>query len=350
LISKKYAAKLAKMIDVYHTVKVATHGEPPDAPTDIFKKHTTHFSVADEEGNWVACTATVNTTFGSKVVFPGTGVVMNDQMDDFSVQPGVPSAFRLVGGEANAVAPGKHPLSSMSPTIVLKDGHPIVALGAAGGPTIISTVLQELIDMLDFGKTPDEALATPRLHQQWSPDQLDVEKSLPETLRTALAARGHKVHELSGRDRLSIAVFDFMIQERICGIGHVNQTRRRERPRPSLTALKQPASWAFCWRLPPTVPWAETTTTPNRIQVLMFSPIPGWPRMGPGARCQVSTSAGRPERTGGWESFIGHGTCHTRTALMTTPKPLRRRATGSFIGRKTGRPLTGENRSWAITS
>jgi gamma-glutamyltranspeptidase/glutathione hydrolase len=122
---------------------------------------------------------------------------MNDQMDDFSVQPGVPNAFGLVGGEANAVAPGKHPLSSMSPTIVLKDGHPIVALGAAGGPTIISAVFQELIDMLDLGKTPEEALATPRIHQQWSPDQLDVEKSLPETLRTALAARGQKVHELS---------------------------------------------------------------------------------------------------------------------------------------------------------
>ncbi len=197
LIAKSYAAELARKIDVNHTIKVVAHGEPPEAQTDIFKKHTTHFSVADEEGNWVACTATVNTTFGSKVVIPGTGIVMNNQMDDFSVQPGVPNAFGLVGGEANAVAPGKHPLSSMSQTIVLKDGKPIVALGAAGGPTIISAVFQELIDILDLGKTPEEALATPRIHHQWSPDQLDVEKSLPETLKNALAGRGHKIHELN---------------------------------------------------------------------------------------------------------------------------------------------------------
>src|SRR5438045_4461019 len=118
---------------------------PADWQTDVFKKHTTPFSVADAEGNWVACTATVNTTFGSKVVIPGTGVVMNNQMDDFSAQPGVPNFFGLVGAEANAIAPGKRPLSSMSPTIVLKGGQPFLSLGAAGGPTIISQTVINVI-------------------------------------------------------------------------------------------------------------------------------------------------------------------------------------------------------------
>lgn len=115
--------------------------------------------MADAEGNWVACTATINTTYGSKVVIPGTGVVMNNQMDDFSIQPGVPNAFGLIGAEANAVGPGKRPLSSMTPTIVLKRGKPVIAVGAAGGPKIISAVLQELIALLDLGMSPTEALA-----------------------------------------------------------------------------------------------------------------------------------------------------------------------------------------------
>lgn len=196
LISKKYAADLAQKINLKHATAVSSHGEPPDAQTDLFKKHTTHFSVADDEGNWVACTATVNTSFGSKVVIPGTGVVMNNEMDDFSVQPGVPNAFGLIGGEANAIAPGKRPLSSMSPTIVFKDGQPVIALGAAGGPRIINAVLQEIVDMVDLGMTPAEALHAPRIHQQWSPDKLMVEEKLPAALKKALARRGHKIEEL----------------------------------------------------------------------------------------------------------------------------------------------------------
>src|SRR5256885_9791670 len=103
------------------TLQMAKHGTPPNATSEIFSKHTTHFSAADAEGNWVACTATINTTFGSKVVIPGTGVVMNNQMDDFSAQPGVPNFFGLIGAEANAVEHRKRPLSSMSPTIVLRN-------------------------------------------------------------------------------------------------------------------------------------------------------------------------------------------------------------------------------------
>jgi gamma-glutamyltranspeptidase/glutathione hydrolase len=196
LISKQYAAGLALKINLEHVTAVPSHGLPPDWQTDLFKKHTTHFSVADDQGNWVSCTATINTSFGSKVVIPGTGVTLNDQMDDFSGQPGAPNYFGLIGGEANAIAPGKRPLSSMSPTIVFKDGQPVIALGAAGGPKIISAVLQELVDMLDLGMTPQEAVAAPRIHQQWLPDKLYVESKLPAALKQALTERGHKIEEL----------------------------------------------------------------------------------------------------------------------------------------------------------
>jgi len=197
LLSKAYAASLASRIDLKRATEVQEHGLPPGWQTDLFKKHTTHWSVADAEGNWVACTATINTTYGSKVVVPGTGVVLNNEMDDFSVQPGVPNAFGLIGAEANSVAPGKRPLSSMSPTIVLQDGNPVIAIGAAGGPKIITSVLLQLVAMLDLGKTPQEAIAMPRIHQQWSPNQLLVENELPERIQSALSQMGHDVEKLN---------------------------------------------------------------------------------------------------------------------------------------------------------
>lgn len=198
LVSKEYAAPLAGRIRLEHASAVPQHGEPPRAVTDTFGgpgagRHTTHFSTADAAGNWVACTATVNTSFGSKFVVPGTGVFLNNQMDDFAIQPGVPNFFGLVGSDANAVAPGKRPLSSMSPTIVLKDGRPILALGAAGGPTIISQVVLTLLYTIDFGLDLPAALAAPRFHHQWKPDQLQIEQQAGEALVRALEARGHKV-------------------------------------------------------------------------------------------------------------------------------------------------------------
>lgn len=197
LMDRTYAATLARRINLERATSVTAHGSPPGWETDVFRKHTTHFSVADQEGNWVACTATINTSFGSKVVIPGTGVVMNNQMDDFSVQPGVRNYFGLVGGHANAIAPRKRPLSSMAPTLVLKEDKPIIALGAAGGPRIISQVLLELVCLLDLEMDPQQALAQPRIHHQWSPDELMIEKALPRDLRTELARRGHKLNELS---------------------------------------------------------------------------------------------------------------------------------------------------------
>jgi gamma-glutamyltranspeptidase/glutathione hydrolase len=197
LVSKDYAKQLAKKIRRDRATPVPSHNTPPGAETDLFSKHTTHFSTADAEGNWVACTATVNTTFGSKIVVPGTGVVLNNEMDDFSAQPGVANYFGLVGNEANAVAPGKRPLSSMSPTIVFKDGKPVLAVGAAGGPTIISQTLLTIIHTIDFGLDPEAALKQPRFHQQWSPDELRIEKAVSEEVRKELERRGHKLKVLN---------------------------------------------------------------------------------------------------------------------------------------------------------
>ncbi len=197
LVSPAYARTLATRIRLDRVAVVAGHGTPERAAEDVFGKHTTHFSTADAEGNWVACTATVNTTFGSKVVVPGTGVVLNNQMDVFSVQPGVPNSAKLIGAEANAIAPGKRPLSSMSPTIVLKDGQPVLAIGAAGGPTIISQTLLGLIGVLDFGLGVDAALAAVRFHHQWSPDEVKIERALPAAVRDELRRRGHTLTEVN---------------------------------------------------------------------------------------------------------------------------------------------------------
>ena len=193
LTSKAYARRLAKKIEPAKAARVDAHSTPPNAGTDLFGKHTTHFTTADSDGWWVACTATVNTTFGSGAVIPGTGIVMNNEMDDFSAQPGAPNVFGLTGAEANAVAPGKRPLSSMSPTIVLQDGKPIFTVGAAGGPTIITQVVLAIIQVVDFGKSPAEALGQARFHHQWKPDRLLVEKALGQAAIDALRAKGHTV-------------------------------------------------------------------------------------------------------------------------------------------------------------
>ena len=193
LVAKDYAARLAKKIRLDRATPVPQHGTPERAEQDTFGKHTTHFSTADAAGNWVACTATINTSFGSKVVVPGTGVVLNNEMDDFSALPGATNFFGLVGAEANAIAPGKRPLSSMSPTIVLRDGRPILSVGAAGGPTIISQTLLAILNVIDFGMPVDAALAQPRFHHQWQPDELKLERRAGTDVARELEKRGHKV-------------------------------------------------------------------------------------------------------------------------------------------------------------
>jgi len=198
LIDKNYAKNLAEKISLDHATPVPSHGEPPqDNVFTALGKHTTHLSTADAEGNWVALTQTVNTGLGSKVIVPGTGVILNNQMDDFAVAPGVPNAFKLVGAEANAIAPLKRPLSSMSPTIVLKNGRPFLSIGAAGGPTIISQTLQNVVNILDLKMGVVEAIAAPRIHHQWSPDELKIEKANGDAVLDGLKQLGHKLSVLS---------------------------------------------------------------------------------------------------------------------------------------------------------
>lgn len=193
LLSKEYAERLAAKINLDSVGEVKAHSVPPASSTDLFPRHTTHFCTADREGNWVSCTATINTTLGSKVVVPGTGVVLNNQMDDFSIAVGVSNFFGLIGGKANAVAPGKRPLSSMSPTIVLKEGRPLYAIGAAGGPKIISQVAGELVALLELGMSVEEAAAMPRIHHQWKPEETAVESAVPNGVRRRLIELGHHV-------------------------------------------------------------------------------------------------------------------------------------------------------------
>lgn len=193
LWDRGYCRSLAGRIDPGRATPVPHHGTPPRATTDLFERHTTHLAAADTEGNWVSMTTTLNSAFGSKVVLPGTGVLLNNQMDDFAAQPGVPNAFGLVGAKANAVAPRKRPLSSMSPTLVLRDGEPVLAVGGAGGPAIITQVVQVLVNWIDLGLTIEEAVAAPRIHHQWKPDELVLEASFGEETSKRLEGMGHEI-------------------------------------------------------------------------------------------------------------------------------------------------------------
>jgi len=178
LTSRAYAAEIARRIDLSKTLAPEAYGRlttPDDGGT-------THFSVLDAAGNAVACTETVNTTFGSYVVEPTFGIVLNNEMDDFTSLPGVPNTFGLIQSEANSIEPGKRPLSSMTPTIVVRDGRAEFVVGASGGPRIISATTQVLLNWLRFGKSPEAAVDAPRVHHQWNPDVLELESSkLPES-------------------------------------------------------------------------------------------------------------------------------------------------------------------------
>jgi len=193
LVDKQYAAALAGRIQLDKAIAVPGHGEPPGWRDDYFGKHTTHVAAADRDGNWVALTTTVNLGFGARVIVPGTGVILNDEMDDFSVSPGVPNATGLIGAEANAIAPHKRPLSSMSPTIVLKDGRPVFTVGAAGGPKIITQVVQALVQHIDLGADASGAIGAKRVHHQWSPNTLYVEKGFDPSVVERLSKLGHEV-------------------------------------------------------------------------------------------------------------------------------------------------------------
>ena len=159
-------------------------------------EQTTHYSIVDAQGNAVSVTTTLNGSMGSHVVVAGAGFLLNNEMDDFSIKPGVPNSYGLVGGEANAIAAGKRMLSSMSPTLVEKEGQLYLVVGTPGGSTIITSVLQTIVNVMDHGMNMQQAVAYPRFHHQWRPDQIFVEaEALDAKTRAALRALGHTVVE-----------------------------------------------------------------------------------------------------------------------------------------------------------
>lgn len=191
LISRDYAAQSRQQID-----RIRARPSESIAPGDPLcceSAQTTHYSVMDAAGNVVSNTYTLNFAYGSGIVVAGTGILLNNQMDDFSAKPGAANAYGLVGGEANAVMPGKRPLSSMTPTIVFKDNRPILATGTPGGSRIITTVLQIILNVIDHGMEIATATATPRVHHQWLPDLLQVEPGLRVETLGELAKKGHAI-------------------------------------------------------------------------------------------------------------------------------------------------------------
>ena len=206
LTSKAYANERVKTIDdnkarLSSTIK-------PGKPQPYESDQTTHYSVMDKAGNAVAVTYTLNLNFGSGIVVEGTGILLNNEMDDFSVKPGVPNAFGLVGGAANAIEAKKRPLSSMTPTIVMKNNKPWLVTGSPGGARIITTVLQSVVNTIDHEMNPAEAIITPRVHHQWLPDELRVEAGIsPDTIKL-LQDKGHKVVTKAPMGRIQIIQAD----------------------------------------------------------------------------------------------------------------------------------------------
>ncbi len=188
LISKDYAAKQRATIDLKRATPWSDAPKPPREG-----QNTTHYSVLDSAGNAVSNTYTLNFSYGMGLVPEGTGVLLNNELDDFTASPGASNAYGLVGYEANLPGPGKRPLSSMTPTIVLKDGKPVLVTGSPGGSRIISTTLQVIVNVIDYKMDVMSAVAAPRLHHQWLPDDVRVENGFPEATLISLKALGHSI-------------------------------------------------------------------------------------------------------------------------------------------------------------
>ena len=190
LLSKKYAAALRAGITDKATPAADIH---PGKPGGFEGQNTTHFSVIDRDGNAVSNTYTLNFSYGLGLVADGTGVLLNNELDDFTAKPGTANAYGLVGFNANLPGPGKRPLSSMTPTIVLKDGKPFLVTGSPGGSRIITAVLQVITNVIDFHMPIDKAVGAPRLHNQWQPDETYAEPGFAPDVLAALERRGHKI-------------------------------------------------------------------------------------------------------------------------------------------------------------
>jgi len=203
LIDKKYAAAWRDSIELHHASASKDLKRPSifnelervaqSRPAIRESENTTHYSIVDAEGNAVAVTTTLNDSFGSRVTAEGLGFLLNDEMADFTIKPGVPNLFGLIQSPANAVGPGKRPLSAMTPTIVLKDGKLFLVLGSPGGPTIITTVANVLVGVVDFGLDIQEAVNAPRFHHQWLPDQILVEDRISPDTMNLLRSEGHQL-------------------------------------------------------------------------------------------------------------------------------------------------------------
>jgi gamma-glutamyltranspeptidase/glutathione hydrolase len=189
LTTKDYAAKQRASIDLDH----ARPWTDTLSRTPHEGSNTTHFSVVDNLGNAVSNTYTLNFSYGVGLVAEGTGVLLNNELDDFTAAPGASNAYGLVGYEANLPGPGKRPLSSMSPTIVLKDGKAVLVTGSPGGSRIISTVLQVIVNVLDYHMDVAAAVAAPRLHHQWLPDEVRIEPGFADDALDELRAKGHRI-------------------------------------------------------------------------------------------------------------------------------------------------------------
>ena len=206
LLNPAYIAKQRSTINPNRATPSSEIG--PGKLAAYESSETTHFSIVDKEGNAVAMTYTLNGGYGSHVTVPGTGILLNNEMDDFSAKPGVPNMFKLIQGEANAIVPNKRPLSSMTPTILLRDGKPFLIVGGPGGSKIISSVLQVILNVVDFGMNVQDAVDAPRFHHQWQPDVLTVERGFsPDTIRI-LESLGHKVESSNSVARIEAIVID----------------------------------------------------------------------------------------------------------------------------------------------
>ncbi len=192
LTSKDYAAAIRDEISANRATPSAAIGPGDLAPYE--SNETTHFSIVDEDGNAIANTYTINFSYGTGYVAPGTGILLNNELDDFSAKPGVPNAYGLIGGEANAVEAKKRPLSSMSPTIVMQGGEPYLVTGSPGGSRIITTTLQVIMNMIDHGLNVATATAAPRVHHQWLPDEIRIEEGISPDTQALLEAKGHTLN------------------------------------------------------------------------------------------------------------------------------------------------------------
>jgi gamma-glutamyltranspeptidase/glutathione hydrolase len=195
LTSKEYAGQLRKLINPERAL--AAKDVKPGNPYPFEGNHTTHYSIVDKDGNAVANTYTLNLHYGTGLVAEGTGVLLNNELDDFAAKRGVPNAFGLVGGDANAPGPGKRPLSSMTPTFVMQGGRLVLVTGSPGGSRIITTVLNVIVNLLDYKMSLADAVAAPRIHHQWLPDEVQVEPDVLPDMVWLLERRGNKVVQSS---------------------------------------------------------------------------------------------------------------------------------------------------------